>query len=433
MADRSLEGALARRGRALPLVGLAMAGLLAAGALQPTSAGYTDRVHATSAPIASEVVPAFQPGLSQHSRMHQTGSGLSNGGRVVVWGERTGGISGNGSVDLAESPVEVPGLPIIRQVTGSSRNLNAIDETGQLWGWGTFSDRDGTDRLFPSTSPQRIRIGTSSSGSGALLDQIMTVSSTEFAGAGIRADGTVWHWGRADGYGGNAGSGASRVLGLPDPSLPGNRPTAVRGASTNFFLLLENGDVYYWGGTTANSLPAGYGGVGSTAALITSLAPWARHNVGEGGAYIVAVDGGRNMGAALLSDGRVLSWGSSAQRIGGRSTASTAAGQPGIVPGLTDIRSMRFSFTGALFLDGQAVLHGYGAPDDDGLLPNAAGVIDQTVTQMSAGQDFYLWQRADGTFWGRGYNPDGAIGQPAGTQTANRQISWDLSAMGGAG
>ncbi|GMA29088.1 hypothetical protein [Arenivirga flava] len=320
------------------------------------------------------------------------------------------------------------GFPI-RQVTGSSRNANAIDATGQVWGWGSFADRDGTDGAAPANSPRRIRIGTRSGGAGALLDGVMTLSSTEFAGAGIRADGTVWHWGSSEEYGGNAGSGASQLGGLPDPTSPGNRPIYIKGASTNFFLLLENGDVYYWGGTTANSLPSGLGGVGARAARIPSLAPWARHVVGEAGPYIVAVDGGRDMGAAMLSDGQVLTWGSNAGRIGGRGTETAPASEPAINPGLAGIRSMRFSFTGALFLDGQGGLHGYGAPDDQAALPLVAGPIDTAVSLVTAGQDFFLWQRVDGTFWGRGYNPDRALGDPRGTQAANRQVSWDLSPL----
>lgn len=432
MDDRSLEGALARRRRALPLAGLAMAGLLAAVALQPTSAGYTDRVHATSASTASEVVPAFQVGLSKQSRTVETGLALSGSGQVLVWGRTTGGIGGGGASGVQTPPTVVPGLPKIRQVSSGIANFNALDETGQVWGWGTNAARDGTDAAKPGGSPQRLRVGTAWNGAGPVLDQLITLSSTEYAGAGIRADGTIWHWGQPTGYGGNTAPGASRLLGLPDPSLPGNRPVYLKGAYTNFFVILQNGDVYSWGGSPVNSLPAGFGNSGSTPVLVTALAPWARHNVGESGAYIVAVDGGIGMGGALLSNGQVLSWGVNTGRIGGRPATVSTSNSPGIVPGLSDIRSMQFGFTGAIFLDGQSRLHGYGASDDYGQLPTNPIVVDTGVAQYTAGQGFYIWQRADGSFWARGYNPTAAIGQPIGTQTANRQVSWDLSAIGAA-
>lgn len=432
MDDRSMAGAPARRRRALPLVGLAMAGLLAAGALQPTSAGYTDRVHATSASTASEVVPAFQVGLSKQSRTVETGLALSASGQVLVWGTTAYGLSGGAPGGFWMSPTVVPGLPPIRQLTAGILNVNALDESGQVWGWGLYPERDGTNAPKPGDAPQRVRIETAWNSSGAVLDRLVAVSSTEYAGAGIRADGTVWYWGTPTGYGGNSGVGASQLLGLPDPTLPGNRPVYLKGAYTNFFLVLENGEVYSWGGTGGDSLPGNLGNSGSTPVRITALSPWARHNVAPGGAYIVAVDGGINMGAAILSNGQVLSWGSNSGRIGGRGTASAPASSPALVPGLSDIQSMQFGFTGALFQDGASDLYGYGASDDYGQLPTTPVLVDEDVAQYSSGQGFYLWQTDDGSFWGRGYNPTGAIGMPPGVQTSNRTISWDLSVIGAA-
>ncbi len=432
MDDRSMNGAAQRRRRTLPLIGLALAGLLAAGALQPTSAGYTDRVHATSASIASELVPPFQVGLSPQARTVETGAGLSSSGQVLVWGRTTGGIAGGGASGVLTAPTVVPGLPRIRQISTGITYFNALDETGRVWGWGTNAARDGTDAAKPGGSPRPLRIGTAWNGAGEVLDQVLSVSSTEYAGAGIRADGTVWHWGQPVGYGGNSGSGASQLLGLPDPSLPGNRPVRLKGAYTNFFVILENGDVYSWGGALFNSLPAGAGDSGSTPVLVTALSPWARHNVGATDPYIVAVDGGISMGAALLSNGQVLSWGLTPFRIGGRPATIFTSQTPGIVPGLSGIRSMQFGFTGAVFGDDQGRLYGYGSDDDYGQLPMTPILVDSGVTQYSAGQGFYIWRRADGTFWARGYNPTGAIGLPIGTQFVNRQVSWNLSAIGAA-
>jgi len=88
---------------------------------------------------------------------------------------------------------------------------------------------------------------------------------------------------------------------------------------------------------------------------------------------------------------------------------------------------MQFGYTGATFVTPDGTLWGYGASDDYGQLPVLPVVVDTNVSQFAAGQGYYLWQRQNGTYWGRGYNPQGAIGLPVGTQTANRQISWDLS------
>lgn len=413
-----------RGGILIPLTGLiALACALAA--TTASSAAYTDSSYARTDAIATDVEPPFQPGLSKNSRMVDTGLGLANDGNVYVWGltslEINGGAANPGG---QRAPQKVP-LPDgqIRQVTGGIYNANALAASGTVYGWGANSDRDGTDAAKPSGNPRQIRIGTAWNGSGAVLSDILAVSSTEYAGAGIRADATIWNWGSPVGYGGNTSAGATQVAGLPNPTIAGNKPIYLKGAYTNFFTILENGDVYYWGGTGGSSLPPGTASQ-TSATFLSSLAPWMKRNVAPGAGHIIAIDGGINMGAALLSDGTVLSWGSSQDRTG--RSGSTA---PSRIPGLSGVVSMQFSFTGVALMKGNGELWGYGAADDYGQFPTAPALIDSAVVQFAAGQGYYLWQRQNGTYWGRGYNPQGALGLPVGTQQTNRQISWDLSML----
>lgn len=275
----------------------------------PTGAAYRDSTHARTAALGVDTTPPFHVGLSENARMVDTGLGLSSDGDVYVWGRTDMGMNG-GAADpgVGRAPQRVP-LPAgtIRQVAGQIYDANALDADGAVWGWGFYPERDGRDAASPSGEPRRIRVGTAWNGSGAVLDRIVAIASTEYAGAGIRGDGTVWHWGTPTGYGGNSGAGASQVPGLPDPSVPGNRPVTLTGGYTNFFVVLANGDVYYWGGTGGSSLPPGTSNAGATATRLTALDAWTRGNVAAGAAHVVGVGGGINMGAALLSDGSVLS------------------------------------------------------------------------------------------------------------------------------
>lgn len=100
-----------------------------------------------------------------------------------------------------------------------------------------------------------------------------------------------------------------------------------------------------------------------------------------------------------------------------------------MIPALSGIVSLQFGFTGAALLDGTGRLWGYGASDDYGNFPVQPALIDSGVVQYAAGQGYYLWQRADGTFWGRGYNPQGAIGLPTGSQGGNRQIRFGSGSL----
>lgn len=391
-----------------------------------TGAAYRDQAHASTEVLEAAPVPPFQPGLARNSRMVDTGLGLSPSGDVYVWGRTDMAMNGgaaNPGTSRGAQRVPIP-EGTVRQVTGGIYNANALDTTGTVWGWGFSNGRDGTDASKPGDTPRQVRVGTAWNGTGAILDGIVAISSTEYAGAGIRGDGTVWHWGENTGYGGNAGAGASQLVGLPDPTVEGNRPVYLKGAYTNFFVILENGDVWYWGGTGGSSLPSGLGNTNASPQKIMSLAPWTKATVGAGQPHVVAVDGGINMGGALLSDGSVLSWGLFANRTGGRPVANDAAARtPGVVPTLSGITSMQFGFTGVAMLDTQNRLWGYGAVDDYGQFPQTPAVIDTDVVQFASGQGYYIWQKTDRTFWGRGYNPAGALGTPLGMPTANRQIS----------
>lgn len=402
-----------------------------------TSAAYRDQVHVQTTSLAVMTVPPSHVGLSAHSRMVDTGLGLGPSGDVYVWGRTNLGINGGAaSPGVSRGPQRVP-LPAgaIRQETGSLQNVNALDTQGTVWGWGSVPARDGTDANTWNGTPERLRIDTPSNGGGAVLDGIVAISSTETAGAGIRDDGTVWHWGETTGSGGNLGPGASQVLGLPDPAVPGNRPVLLKGAYTNFYLVLEDGAVWYWGGGLANSLPAGLGSADATPQRVVALDPWTRSRVGAGMPYVTAVDGGIGMGAALLSNGQVLSWGTGPGHVGGRPVANDAAARdPGIVPTLSGITSMQFGLTGVAMMDSRGWLWGYGAPLDDGQLPQRAQALSDGVVQYSAGAGYFIWQDTSGRFWAKGYNPAGAIGSPVGVGiggggSGSRLVTVDLGVV----
>ena len=430
------EPMFAARGRAALLTILAASGAVLGVLSQvaTTSAAYQDQTHGRTASVAVEAKPLFQPGLSRNSRMVDTGMGLGNDGNVYMWGRTNldiGGSVPNPGTD--RPPTSIPAMPDggMCQVTGQIYDADALACDGTVWGWGSYDNRNGTDAARPNEDPKQVRVGSAWNGAGALLDGVLSISSTEQAGAGIRNDGSVWIWGGSTSYGGNGTTlGASMLSGLPDPTLPGNRPVHLKGAYQNFFLVLENGDVYTWGG--ASSLPGGGPALSTVAVKVNALSPWFRSNVPDTAPHVVEVDGGINMGAAILSDGQVLSWSrsGSSTRIGNRPTSPTPASAPGIVPLLSGVKTMQFGFTGVVFETDANGLWGYGASDDYGQLPMSPGQVDTGVVQYAVGQGYYLWQKSDGTFWGRGYNPAGAIGTPdSGAVTTNRQVSYDMSAV----
>lgn len=404
-----------------------------ASSIGDTAGAYQDRSHARSGPVTAVAEPAMRAGLSVNSRMVDTGLGLASSGDVYVWGYvGEGGTIAGRSMSSATTypPQKVPIPERIVQVSGQIYNVNALAESGTVYGWGAFSDRDGTSASKPGNTPRQVRIGGAWNSGKPLLDGILAISTSEYAGAGIREDGTVWMWGVRS-YGGASGSGAEKLSGLPDPSVASHRPVYLKGAYNGIFVVLANGDTYYWGSNINASTPGDVDDSPGRATRVTSLDSWSKSRVSAGSPYVVAVDGGINMGAAILSDGRVLSWShdGSSSRIGARSTGSVSASRPGLVPSLSGVESMQFGFTGVLFGKSNGSLWGYGAGDDFGGLGTTPAKVADDVRQYSSGQGFYLWQAKDGRYWGRGYNPRGAIGVPVGMSIPVRAVSYDLTML----
>ncbi|QZN85604.1 hypothetical protein [Cellulomonas sp. C5510] len=458
-----------RRRRLLSVVSVVAATTLAATLGGAATAAYVDVSAVRTAPMPAELggePPEQRTGLALGSRMVDTGVGVTAAGRVVVWGLGMYGINGTPNAEMNIGPTVVAGLPEVVQVATGIYSLNALGADGTVWGWGDCSRAAGTDLSTaftdygcsvgaygsPAAPPRQVRIGARASTTAApLLDRVTAIASTEYAGAALRDDCTVWHWGGhwgdavyQYGYGGNglAQLGASKVKGLPDPTrVAGACPTSVVGGYDTFWIILENGDVYYLGGrtplnTTVNGNPSVAAdqvatGASLSARPVTALQPWLLRTVGADRPHVVSVAGGIQMGGALLSDGSVLSWSTYSADRTGRSAPGTSWRTPGPVTGLgTGVVEMAFGFTGAAFLKSNGELWCYGAGDDYARCPTTPTRLATGVTQFGVGQGFTIWQTADGVFSGRGYNPRGAIGLPTGVAIGqNRVVSHDLSML----
>ncbi|MBD3778142.1 MAG: hypothetical protein IE923_02595 [Micrococcales bacterium] len=458
-----------RRRRVLAAVAAVVATALAATLAGTATAAYVDTTAARTGPLPAALggePPEQRTGLTLGSRMVDTGVGVTPAGQVVVWGLGMYGINGTSSADLNIGPTVVAGLPRVVQVATGIYSLNALGADGTVWGWGDCSRAAGTDLSTtftdygcsvgafgsPAAPPRQVRIGARASTTSApLLDRVTAIASTEYAGAALRDDCTVWHWGGhwgdatyQYGYGGNglAQLGASKVKGLPDPTrVAGACPTSVVGGYDTFWITLENGDVYYLGGrtplnTTVNGNPAVAAdqvptGASLSARPVTALQPWLLRTVGASRPHVVSVSGGIQMGGALLSDGSVLSWSTFSADRTGRSAPGSSWQTPAVVTGLgTGVVAMAFGFTGAAFLKSNGELWCYGAGDDYARCPTTPTRLATGVTQFGVGQGFMIWQTADGVFSGRGYNSRGAIGLPTSVAISqNRVVSHDLSVL----
>jgi alpha-tubulin suppressor-like RCC1 family protein len=347
-------------------------------------------------------------------------------------------------------------------------------------------------------------------------DPVIMLSSTEFAGAAATASGKVYSWGgknwggvaegaetEGDHRNGKNRYGAVEVrfpgLSAEERLLPENQPVQILGGYQTFWILMAGGDVYYFGGNEMSGnlgwdseyeRPEGDNpsefsgradgepkdGEGQIAIKSTALSDYFRSNYKAAGkdGFIVQVHSGQAFGTALLSNGRVLTWGSEdsgllyqAGAIGrkcypgttGNSTAKekvrlACIHSPGEVDfgGLSDtprIVKLSCSFMGVAALAEDGTLYGWGGrhtswenfPDSwkgwygftgsdygsksvsspvshevfdfvGSQLVGAGGVvrIATGVTDFQNGQGYTLWWDKSGKQWGRGWNRIGAVG-----------------------
>ncbi|MDR1852911.1 MAG: hypothetical protein LBR21_09770 [Propionibacteriaceae bacterium] len=425
--------------------------------VQRTAAAFTDQTHSKTAHIAREWVPGglelpefpdkpvFQHGLEDGGRMRNTGLGLDIHGDSWIWGLPGLRMDGSGQnttwSEAASVPVKVQGLQAgtIRQVTGMTNSVNALDEDGHVWGWGGTQASQGTD-ISSSVSgnfkwaPLKLRVNSSADGTGPYLDHIVYISSNDGAGAAIKDDGTIWRWGpdptQNIAYSGNVELGASQFSGMPDPTLPGKRPVYLKGSETDMFAILEDGEVWFWGQDDKQSATPPATDVkvdGVIPHKLDALKPWMKSEGAN--PYIVDIDGGDGIGGALLSDGTVLTW----SRSGGP-TGRNGSGDPALVPELTDVTTMSYGYRGAMFLKNDGTMWAYGTGDaQSGYLPSKTTKLDDDVKYISAGEAFMVWMKTNGEFWGMGYNVYAQIGMPAlkpgdatqGYRTSPGKILWN--------
>jgi alpha-tubulin suppressor-like RCC1 family protein len=269
--------------------------------------------------------------------------------------------------------------------------------------------------------------------------------------------------------------GALQVQGLPDPTEVGNRPIQLLGGYQTYWVLLENGDVYYFGGTppglnlgwdsdweraegdqpnqysgrTGTSYPDG---TAQIAVKSRALAPWFRSvNPDE---YVVQVHSGSAAGVAMLSTGRLLTWGTESPddydggAIGRQCPSSPAATRNACYhrPAPVDFKAIRpqpsivrvsAAFTGVTALAEDGTLYGWGGahtswegypdywkpkPGVSSEVPEYASsftgdggviVVARNVVDFQDGQGYIMWWERDGSHWARGWNRYGQAGHTA--------------------
>jgi len=260
------------------------------------------------------------------------GLGLKTDGTVRAWGDNSYGQLGDATVGIDSNvPVEPYELDNVKAISAGCNHNLALKENGAVWAWG--------DNEYG-------QLGNGLSGPGVHANSPVRVASL---GTGVKAvaagrdfslalmeNGTVMSWGKnSDGQLGNGQAlpGTVRTVPFEVANLSGVRAIATDSQARHALALKQDGTVRAWGDNLSGQLGNGDFFPGTDKAV-----PVRVKNLS--GVKALATGGYHSL--ALLSSGKVRSWGSNVDgQLGNdRSGIDAARSTPGNVSGLDNVKSI---------------------------------------------------------------------------------------------
>lgn len=239
------DSALPQRVVALPAVSAIAGGNGFSLALEQNgtvwSWGYGDEGQLGNGQAGAQLTPKALTtisGVTQLSAHYRHALGLRQDGSVWAWGTNDYGQLGDGTSANRSTPTLVPGLAyeMIAVAAGTFHSL-ALDRSGNVWAWGynavgQLGDGTEVDRLTPA----RV-VG---------LSDVVAISAGENTSYAITRDGLVWAWGYNPE--GELGTGSARVNSdYPRPIEGFVDFRGIAGGVGSAVALRADGTVWSWG------------------------------------------------------------------------------------------------------------------------------------------------------------------------------------------
>jgi alpha-tubulin suppressor-like RCC1 family protein len=334
---------------------------------------------------------------------------LKSNGTVWAWGNNGNGQLGNGTYTNSSTPVQVYGLTNVKRIAAGGRLSLAVKTDGTVWAWGynLYGLGNGMTQSYyvfqvsSLTDIQEIIVGTADAGS---------TNSYSCYVIALKTDGTVWGWGyNADGELGD-GTTVNKTTPVQVKNLTG--VTAISTWCNHILTLKNDGTVWAWGANGSGQLGNG----NTTTFSVPVQVYWITD--------VVSISAGTNFSIAKKSDGTVWVWGGNQNGDfgNGNTNGSLIPTQSYNLESYTSFTSGYWCSHG-LTSSGSGWSWGYnywgGLGDGTSYYNGTSGVYKNIpvqisglseITCFSAGLNFTLAVKSDGTVWGWGYNGSGQLG-----------------------
>lgn len=319
---------------------------------------------------------------------------------LFSWGKNTNGQLGLNDRVNRSSPVQVGSLTNWSQVAAGYNSSASIKNDGTLWTWGYNNRGQLGINITGGARSSPVQIG-------ALTDWSQIAIGQEFC-ASIKTNNTLWTWGQN-----NTGQLGQNT---PYSAVPSS-PTQV-GALTDWAqastgqnhcaAVKTTGTLWTWGYNAKGQLGQNNVVTRSSPVQVGSLTDWA------------SVSAGGSMCAAVKTGGTLWTWGyNDSGNLGLNDRVSRSS--PVQVGALTNWSkvSATAAMCAAIKTDGTLWSWGLNTNGQLGLnisylyrrsSPVQVGVLTNW-SQVSAGSQFCVALRTDGTLWSWGYNSNGQLGQ----------------------
>jgi alpha-tubulin suppressor-like RCC1 family protein len=301
-----------------------------------------------------------------------------------------------------------PAHAIVKSVSGGWNYTLALKSDGSVWSWGGNDDGElGNGTSAESLAPHGVK--TLSSG-------VVAIAAGWDAGVALKSDGSVWTWGKNDR--GQLGDGTNVSSSTPTrvAALKG-RVTAIAAGLDFVLVLMSDGTVWGWGFNYAGQLGNGDYTDSPTPVAVQGLT-----------AKVVAIAAGKAHSLAIEADGSVWAWGDNGSNQLGRHTAEAYQSMPLRVDGLGGRavavaggleHSAVILTDGTVWTWGRAFIPSgdYMGSDTPMQMPGLAG-----VKQVVGGWDFFVALEANGSVRSWGENLD-TLGDGTGNDSLTNPVA----------